>query len=240
MQVGYTHANWIYAGKIQKNIISYDFTSSYPYVMLSEKYPMSEFKKCNIKSHLQLLDNLAYLIHVKLFNVSCKYFNNFISQSKCIKIKKGRYDNGRIISAEEIEIILTDIDFKFLLKTYDFEYTFIECYYSIKNYLPVELINFILDKYIKKTELKNVIGYETEYMLQKNLFNSIYGMCVTNNIRNDVLFDNKEWKDKILTNEEIIYLLKEEKEKAFLSFSWRCFCNSLCKKKFARMFISVR
>lgn len=36
---GYTHANYYYANKIIKNVDSYDFTSSYPYVMLSEKYP---------------------------------------------------------------------------------------------------------------------------------------------------------------------------------------------------------
>lgn len=132
-----------------------------------EKFPSTEFKKCNIKSHLQLLDNLAYLIHVKLYNVSCKYFNNFISQSKCIKIKKGRYDNGRIISAEEIEIVLTDIDFKFLMKTYNFKYEFIEVYYSLYSYLPYEYIDFLLDLYNKKTELKNVTGYETEYAIIK-------------------------------------------------------------------------
>lgn len=158
-------------GEIQENVTSFDFASSYPFVMVSEKYPASEFKKCNIKSHLQLLDNLAYIIVVRLTNVKSKYFNNFISQSKCRKIVNGRYDNGRIIKADEIEIVLTDVDFKLLMKTYDFDYEFLEVYYSIYDYLPKTLIDFILEKYVKKTELKNVDGKELEYMLTKNLFN---------------------------------------------------------------------
>ena len=36
---GYTHANWYYANRTISDVDSYDFTSSYPYVMVSEKYP---------------------------------------------------------------------------------------------------------------------------------------------------------------------------------------------------------
>lgn len=36
---GYTHANMYYSNRIIPDVDSYDFTSSYPYVMVSEKYP---------------------------------------------------------------------------------------------------------------------------------------------------------------------------------------------------------
>ena len=39
-QGGFTHANAIYSGSILENVGSFDFTSSYPYVMISEKYPI--------------------------------------------------------------------------------------------------------------------------------------------------------------------------------------------------------
>lgn len=50
-------------------------------------------------------------------------------------------------------------------------------------------------------------------------FNSIYGMCVTNEIRNNVEFKD-EWIESELTNDEILEKLLEQKEKAFLSYSY--------------------
>ena len=40
-QGGFTHANPFYSGKVVSDVTSFDFTSSYPCVMLSEKFPMS-------------------------------------------------------------------------------------------------------------------------------------------------------------------------------------------------------
>ena len=37
---GFTHANPIYSGEILENVKSFDFTSSYPAVMVSEKFPL--------------------------------------------------------------------------------------------------------------------------------------------------------------------------------------------------------
>ena len=66
-QGGYTHANWIYSDSIIKNVKSFDFNSSYPYVMVTEKFPSSEFKKCKIKNINQVLPCFAYLIRVFVF-----------------------------------------------------------------------------------------------------------------------------------------------------------------------------
>ena len=219
-QGGYTHANWIYTDEIINNVDSYDFTSSYPYVMTSFKYPMSEFVKDDIKSVSDMYRLYAYLLVVQFKNLKCKYFNNFISASKCRYIKGGKYDNGRLMSASEIEIVLTDVDFRFLLNVYDCEYEIIESYSALYGYLPKMLINFILDKYVKKTELKGIEEEEINYARVKAMFNSIYGMSVTNTIRADVEYDNiLGWTEKELTNEKILELLENEKKKGFLSFS---------------------
>ena len=219
---GYTHANWIYADEVIKNVNSYDFTSSYPYVMLTEKYPASEFRKIGVTKIEQMKSCFAYIVHVKFTNIKCKYYNNFISQSKCKKIYKGRYDNGRVMGAEELEIVLTDVDLKFIFETYEFEsYEFLECYYSIYDYLPKQFLEFILEKYINKTKFKNVEGKEVEYALEKAKFNSLYGMTVTNNIKDEVIFDNEEgWSEKAISNEKIQELLEKEKKLGFLSFSY--------------------
>ena len=177
MQVGYTHANWVKANEVIKNtnIYSYDFCSSYPFVMLTEKYPCSAFKKCNIKKIDDIIDKFCYIIKLKAKNIRCKYYNNFISQSKCEYIVNGSYDNGRLMKADEIEIILTDVDLKLIFKTYSIEeYEFEEVYWSYKDYLPKEFLNFILEKYEKKTKYKNVKGKEIQYAIEKSLFNSLY------------------------------------------------------------------
>lgn len=225
------HSNWTKTNKIIKNVTSFDFCSSYPFCMVSDRYPMTEFKKCNITKKEQILSNLAYIIVVRFKNIKCKYINNFISQSKCTKISHGRYDNGRVISAEEIKMVLTDVDFKLIDMTYSFEsYEFLEVYWSIYDYLPDEYINFVLDKYEDKTKLKGIEGKELEYQISKQKVNSLYGMCVTNNIRDRVVFDNERgWYEEKLSNKEIEEALKHSKTKGFLSFQWRCMDNCSCK-----------
>ena len=219
-QGGYTHANWIYTDEIIKNVDSYDFTSSYPYVMTSFKYPMSEFIEDDIKTVDDMYFLYAYLLVVRFKNIKCKYYNNFISYSKCRYVKNVKVDNGRIMSSDEIEMVLTDVDFRFILSTYECEYEILESYSALYGYLPKMLINFILDKYVKKTELKGIEEEEVNYARIKALFNSIYGMTVTNCIRSDVIYDNVSgWSEKELDNDKIVELLENEKKKGFLSFS---------------------
>lgn len=64
--------------------------------------------------------------------------------------------------------------------------------------------------------------------LKSGKFNSIYGMCVTNEIRDEVIFNNVEWKENELTNVEIIEKLNEQKETAFLSYSYGVWVTRIC------------
>ncbi|MEE0137738.1 DNA polymerase [Fusobacterium ulcerans] len=237
---GYTHANWIYADEVLKNVDSYDIASSYPYVLVTQKYPNSEFRKCKIRKREDMSKRLAYLLVVRFKNVRCKYYNNFISSSKCRNLRGAKYDNGRLISADEFEITLTDIDFYFYLDTYDCEYEILECYYSSMSYLPKTLIEFILDKYVGKTELKGVEGREMEYGRIKGMYNSIYGMSVTNNIRDDVIYDDSSgiWSEVPLTNEDIIEKLKSEKKKSFLSFAYGVWVTAYARDNLLRRVIA--
>ena len=173
MQVGYTHSNRIYTDKIIENVDSFDETSAYPYVMVAEnEFPISKFVKVNIKDIKNLDENFCYIMRVKFYNVQCKFYNSFISMSKCRHIKNGVYDNGRIISCDYLEISLTEIDLDFFIKAYKIEkIEIIDCYLASKGYLPKVLVEFILDKYVLKTNLKGVDGMELEYMKEKNKFN---------------------------------------------------------------------
>lgn len=241
-QGGYTHSNYAYTSEILENVDSFDETSAYPYCMTTHKFPSSDFRKCYVKKVDEMSKRLAYLLVVKFTNIKCKYLNNFISSSKCRNIRGARYDNGRIISASELEITLTDIDFYFILDTHKCEYEILESYVATYNYLPKQLIEFILDKYVKKTEYKNVPGKEIEYQIEKGKFNSIYGMTVTNTIRSEVIYDsdNKEWdEDRPLTNDEILEKLLIEKKKGFLSFSTGCWVTAYARDNLLRRVVEL-
>lgn len=210
-------------------------------MLCTERYPATEFKKCNIKRYEQLCDKFAYLITVKFYNIECKYYNNFISQSKVNYIKGGKYDNGRVIFAKELEMTLTDVDIHLIFDTYKFDkYEFDEVYFSIYDYLPKDFIEFILEKYVNKTKLKNVDGMEVEYMMEKNKFNALYGMSVTNNINDKVIFDNEiGWYEEKLTNDEIVEALNKEKKKVFLSFSYGVWCTAWARNNLLRCLIKL-
>lgn len=199
--------------------------------MVSEKYPAGEFKKDNIKIVEDMLNNFAYILVVRFKNIKSRYYNNFISFSKCREIRGGHYDNGRVVSADSLEITLTDIDFKFLLKAYKCDYEILESYSTYYRFLPIQYINFILDKYEDKTKLKNVEGREVEYALAKNSFNSLYGMTVTNTIRDKIIYDNiNGWDSKELTNNEIMVKLSQEKGQAFLSFAYGVWVTAYARR----------
>lgn len=238
---GYTHANWIYTDEIQKNITSWDFTSSYPYILVSHQFPSTEFQKCLITRKEQMIKRFAYLLVVEFKNIKCKYYNNFISQSKCSKIIKGVYDNGRIIEAESITITLTDVDFYFILDTYKYDsYQIKESYYSVYDYLPKQFIEFVLEKYVNKTKYKNVEGMDVEYAKEKNKFNSLYGMSVTNMIRDEVIYDNVlDWSERELDNAEIIEKLNEEKKKSFLSFAYGVWVTAFARSNLLKNVIKL-
>lgn len=219
---GYTHANWIYTDEILENIDSWDFTSSYPYVLVAYKYPSTEFRSCHITRVEDMLDKFAYIVVVRFKGVKSNYDNNFISASKCRNMYNVVYDNGRVMTADQLEITLTDVDFKLLLQAYSVDgYEILESYFSFYDYLPKQFIEFCLDKYVLKTKYKDVEGMEVTYTKEKNKFNALYGMSVTNTIRDSVIYDNiKGWEEIPLTNEEIETALFDEKKKAFLSFAY--------------------
>lgn len=182
----------------------------------------------------------AYLLVVRFTKIKSNYYNNFISQSKCRNIRGGRYDNGRVMQADSLEITLTDIDFYFILQTHDCQYEILECYYSLYNYLPKQFIEFVLEKYVNKTNFKDVEGMEVEYAKEKNKFNALYGMSVTNMIKDEVIYNNDSgWDERKLSNDEIIKALQDEKKKSFLSFAYGVWVTAYARNNLLKNVIKL-
>ena len=81
---------------------------------------------------------------------------------------------------------------------------------------------------------------EVEYAKEKNKFNALYGMSVTNMIRDEVLYDNElDWTERELENAEIIAKLNEEKKKAFLSFAYGVWVTAYARSNLIKNVIQL-
>lgn len=205
---GFTHANLYYSGVTVEDVVSYDFTSSYPAVMLSEQYPMSNGKKVKIESYEQFMEYLrthCCLFDIVMTNVKLKkdMGDAPLSSSGCFIKGNKTIDNGRIRKADELMTTITEEDFFILRKFYSFDYSVDEMIVYEKGYLPKPIIEKVLEYYNSKTTLKDVEGREEDYMIGKSNLNSIFGMMVMLIIRDQIVY-NEEWdKDEPNAIEEL-------------------------------------
>lgn len=192
---GFTHANIDKVGAIHENVGSFDIASSYPYSILSEKYPMSSGEKIEINSYHELIENIAkygLIFQVRFFGIRQKvYYDNYISISKCIEIENAIVNNGRLMSADVIGLTITEQDFLIIKNMYEWDEMQIgTCYRFKMNYLPRPILMGVLELYGDKTTLKGVKGKEAEYQNSKEMLNAIYGMMVMDVVRDEIGYDD--------------------------------------------------
>ena len=230
---GFTHCNAMYTNKICKNVTSYDFTSSYPTVLISEKYPMSKGKEVFIKTEeelLNLIKNYCVLVDLHFTNIKTSFmYEQIISYSKCRNVKNPLINNGRIVQADTLTITCTDVDFLNIRDLYKWDSMKIGlCYIYKKDYLPKEFIKTILHLYKSKTELKGVDGKEVEYLHSKELLNSLYGMCVTSIVHDTVSFNGNEWTTENGNLDEELKNYNADKNR-FLFYHWGVWCTAYAR-----------
>lgn len=190
---GFTHANVMHVNYTLSNVQSYDFTSSYPAVMVSEKFPMSSpnHVKITSKEHfLNLLKKYCCIFTIEFTNIEdCVHYENYLSGAHC-KTVNAELNNGRIIRADKLTTTITEQDYFIINKMYKWDSMKVDNFmYFHKNYLPTNFVKAILGLYKDKTELKGVKGKEIEYAKSKEQINSAYGMTVTDIIREDIVYD---------------------------------------------------
>ena len=229
---GYTHANFIHARKIIENVECKDIASSYPTVMCLEKYPMTRFIKCKPYEKYFNNDKYSYIIMFEC-SIESKLWNTFLSLSKCKAIeKKPRLDNGRVISAKYVKLIMTNVDFEIFTKCYDItNLNILEFYVSINDYLSPTFVKYILELYKDKTELKDIEEFADKYAISKQYINSMFGMMCTKNITDEILFNGKWEKNKL--NEQI-FNSKIEHERKLLSKTFTAFQFGVWVTAYAR------
>ena len=236
---GYTHANAKYSTKVLKDVHSIDFTSSYPTVMLSEKYPMSKgvfIDGLNFTSYddfLTFLNDRLAVVMVELTDLETRpeVPDDYLSDSRVFDSKDVIQNNGRIHKASYVKEILTNIDLDMVVKAYSFTSIKITSgWFYYKNYLPKEIIECVLEFYEKKTTLKGVKGMEAEYLLKKGMLNSCYGMCVTDICKDEETCTFEKGWLKIPADENIAIEKYNNDKNRFLSYAWGVFITAYARR----------
>lgn len=220
---GFTHANNLHVGKTVENVYSIDFTSSYPSVMVSEKFPLSNPISIEVDT-LEELENLMINYNV-IFDVRFKniessiYYENYISESKCHVLENATINNGRVYRADVLITTLTELDYHIIKAGYQWEQIEVSnVHYFYSNYLPKPIVNSILELYQDKTILKDVEGREVEYILSKGMLNSVYGMTVTDIAKDNHIYDEGWQLEEIDLTEELDRHNKSKNR--FLYYAW--------------------
>lgn len=221
---GFTHANAVYVGDIINNVYSFDFTSSYPAVMIAEKYPMSsprDYEVKNIEDFIHAVNNYACVFTIEFYNIEAtKRFENYISKSHCEIIKSPIINNGRVVRAEMLRTTINELDFKIISQYYRWDSISLYDFKVMnKGYLPTEFVKSILYLYNDKTRLKDVAGMEIEYLLSKERINSAYGMAVTDICRPKIEYSPIAWTSEPPNITEVIKK-NNESAKRFLYYPW--------------------
>ena len=239
---GYTHANYHYAGdKITSDLYGLihhlDFASSYPYVMLSERMPMSQFSYYGKKlPDWHTFDYKAYIMCLRFYNIESTSFNTYIQGGKCAG-SGIKYDNGRILKAQMLDVWCTELDFVTIRNNYQWDdLEVMECWAAYKEYLPKIYTETILDLYHKKCILKGIPEKADEYASAKRDINSVFGMACTGLLQSDVTYDQHEatWGFKCLTAEQIQERLDDLKrwfdKRYFSHYAWGCWVTAAARR----------
>ena len=232
-QGGFTHAGSYWSGYTVDDVDSIDFTSSYPYVLLSEQFPMSTGQLVQIHSNEELnnyLKKYCCLFDCRFHNLKAKFqYENYLSSSKCYQKTGLIENNGRVFKCDILATTLTEQDFEIIRHTYTFDRCDISNFRIYeKGYLPIEIIRSIIKLYSDKTTLKGVKDKEQEYLVSKGLLNSVYGMMVTDIVREEIIY-NDTWEIEPADPEKQIEKYNNSRRR-FLFYPWGVWCTAYARR----------
>lgn len=231
---GDTHANRYNANILIDSarvgpIWSWDISSSYPAVMLTERFPKKLIKKDPSLFEIEYTHGKACLIHLIMEDVTLRderWGSPYIPRAKCERVVNPEMDNGRVISADLVEMYVTEIDFEILSEEYDFSYQILDLWSATKSPLPDSFKNLLMEMYTAKTQLKGVDDYM--YGKEKNQFNAAYGMSVQNPCKPNYEFIDGMMK---LKEENLEDLIEVYHKTGWLPYQWGVWVTAYAREK---------
>lgn len=228
-------------GAVKLTVSSYDLTSSYPSVMVLERFPMGppvlhpEVKELGQLS--QLAAGNKCLFRVELDNVDAvKDFQHPLSRSRCRDVCGEVVDNGRIVSADHLVTTMTWEDWEIYREYYtESNCRVFDVVTWLADYLPTPFVKAMLELYEKKTTLKGVPGMSVQYMIAKNMTNSGFGMTVTDIVRDILKYDNDlGFLDKEAPNLDNEVSKYNTKRRRFLYYPWGVWVTAYARRNLYR------
>lgn len=183
---GLTISSYKYSGQTirGKNIGHVDFTSSYPARQCLDYFPMGKPEDYgDIEDEEELEDLIqskccVFILYLKgaqiRYGVTAPYipYSKLITSSGVVKV------NGKVVYADELQIALTEIDYKIIRRQYTAEEKRVSNLITFdRGMLPTWLTDKVMEYFTDKCTLKGVD--DLLYMKQKNRLNGIFGMTAT-------------------------------------------------------------
>lgn len=222
---GYVHANSLYTGVDGLKAGMMDITSFYPTQMDLGYVPMTPFRPCNFSEDKVM--SKCLIIRAVFDFVRPTTTHTIESKNKIIASCNAHYDNGRLISADWIEVMFTEMDLMTFRKFYTSAgMTVLSCEEAERGILPAYVRNVLNRHYQKKEKLKRT-GYKDtmEYAIEKARVNTCYGDLVKRIRLQKTLFDNENgWYDDPVKMD-----YQKEIRKNILSPYWGIWCTSWCR-----------
>ena len=234
-QGGFTHASAFYSGRTVQDVQSFDFTSSYPAVMVSERFPMSKAKIVYPKNHEEFEKYLrcyCCIFDVEFYDLEPRIiWEHPLSESRCPICEKAQIDNGRVVKAAHLVTTLTDPDFIIISKFYKWKSMGIANFrIYTRGYLPKPFVESVLKLYEDKTVLKGVEEKQDEYLNSKEMLNSCYGMAVTDICRPKICYNGNEWNPPRKPNVKKEVDKYNKDKQRFLFYPWGVFVTAYARR----------
>lgn len=226
-------------GEAVDDVWAFDFKSSYPARMLFNRFPMNPFIDAE-KEQLtyQWLKTwsgrgYAWMATLRFDGLRLKDEHNPIP---CLRSAhgEGKYRNdcdlfnGRILKAEWFITTINEVDLMSIEEEYEWDSMFIYSakFCTKKDYLPMELRDFINDLFLKK---ENAEG--SDRVRAKEMLNSIFGMSVTDPLKPVIEWNGKAFVSREATEEDF----KKNRQSMFLSYAWGVWVASYARRALVKI-----
>lgn len=234
---GDTSANPIFCGQVIEGVDGFDISSSYPYVMLTRKFPMGSYISSDFTKRVK---DRSYILKVTYHDIEVKEIDivGYISIHKALSVEKVIQCNGRVVKAHTISMVVTEVDFDIINQRYNYDhYDISECYSSATDFLPIGIRKTIISYFSEKTLLKGVDDYL--YSKGKNNLNSIFGMMLTDICHSIVKWDaENDWQEEV---ENVDSMLEKyhASTKSFLLYQWGVYVTAYARERYNNVYMRV-
>ena len=187
---GYVHGEALHTGVDGLEALMNDITSSYPTRMNLDYCPMSPFKSCEFSE--DKVYTKCLIIHAQFDFIRAATTHTLESRNKIPFQVNAQWDNGRLVSADMIEVYLTEKDYQLYKMFYKWEgMTVLDCKEAKRGPFPKYVLAVLNHHYQRKELLKRTGQKETTaYTIAKQRCNSCYGDLVKRLRKSKTNFSN--------------------------------------------------